>query len=164
VNSPVVTVPDERWLGLWPAGEEPVPGDRRENPVRAIQREGHVRHGQPGAHQQDVLILGDPRKSPGRPRIAYEPGRLAQLQQTVSDDSRERELERQVALLTQQHEQLMRRDSEAGPYFRAVRFAENGAGVDALIEQTGVTRTEAELIVSLHGKSRAAATVAEDPR
>jgi phosphoglycerate dehydrogenase-like enzyme len=24
VNSPVVTVPDERWLGLWPAGEEPV--------------------------------------------------------------------------------------------------------------------------------------------
>jgi phosphoglycerate dehydrogenase-like enzyme len=24
VNSPVVTVPDERWLKLWPAGEEPV--------------------------------------------------------------------------------------------------------------------------------------------
>jgi phosphoglycerate dehydrogenase-like enzyme len=24
VNSPVVTVPDERWLDLWPAGEEPV--------------------------------------------------------------------------------------------------------------------------------------------
>jgi phosphoglycerate dehydrogenase-like enzyme len=24
VNSSVVTVPDERWLGLWPAGEEPV--------------------------------------------------------------------------------------------------------------------------------------------
>jgi phosphoglycerate dehydrogenase-like enzyme len=24
VDSPVVTVPDERWLGLWPAGEEPV--------------------------------------------------------------------------------------------------------------------------------------------
>ena len=94
-------------------------------------------------------------------RLADHEDRLAQLQQTVSDDSRQRELERQVALLTQQHEQLMRRDSETGPYFRAVRFAENGAGIDALIEQTGVTRTEAELIVSLHSKSRAAATVAE---
>jgi hypothetical protein len=51
----------------------------------------------------------------------------------------------------------MLRDSEAGPYFRAVRFAENGAGLDALIEQTGVTRAEAELILSLHGKDRAAA-------
>ena len=97
-------------------------------------------------------------------RLADNEDRLAQLHKTVSDDSRARELESRVALLTQQHEQLMRRDSEAGPYFRAVRFAENGAGIDALIEQTGVTRTEAELIVSLHGKSRAAAAVAEDSR
>jgi len=94
-------------------------------------------------------------------RLADNEDRLAQLQQTVGDDSRTRELESQVALLTQQHEQLMRRDSEAGPYFRAVRFAENGAGIDALIEQTGVTRTEAELIVSLHSKSRVTAAVAE---
>lgn len=101
-----------------------------------------------------------------RMRLADNEDRLAQLHKTVSDDSRARELQAQVALLTQQHEQLMRRDSEAGPYFRAVRFAENGAGIDALIEQTGVTRTEAELIVSLHGKSRvpAATVVAEDPR
>jgi hypothetical protein len=97
-----------------------------------------------------------------RSRLADYEERLTRLQQTVGDDSRERELAAQVALLTQQHEQLMRRDSEAGPYFRAVRFAENGAGIDALIEQTGVTRAEAELIVSLHGKSRAAAT-AESP-
>lgn len=97
-----------------------------------------------------------------RSRLADYEERLTRLQQTVGDDSRERELAAQVALLTQQHEQLMRRDSEAGPYFRAVRFAENGAGIDALIEQTGVTRAEAELIVSLHGESRAAAT-AESP-
>ena len=83
--------------------------------------------------------------------------RLSLLQKSLNDDSRERELESQVALLTQQHEQLMLRDSEAGPYFRAVRFAENGAGVEALIEQTGVTRAEAELIVSLHGRERTAA-------
>src|SRR5690242_10040 len=62
-----------------------------------------------------------------RSRLASNEERLTQLQQTVGDDSRGRELASQVALLTQQHEQLMRRDSEAGPYFRAVRFAENGA-------------------------------------
>jgi hypothetical protein len=88
-------------------------------------------------------------------RLAETEGRLAVLQQLEGDDSRERELEGRIDLLTQQHEQLMLRDSEAGPYFRAVRYAENGAGVDALIEQTGVTRAEAELIVSLHGKFRA---------
>jgi hypothetical protein len=91
-----------------------------------------------------------------RSRLNDTEDRLSLLQKRVGDDSRERELESQVALLTQQHEQLMLRDSEAGPYFRAVRYAENGAGVDALIEQTGVTRAEAELIVSLHGKQRVA--------
>jgi len=92
-----------------------------------------------------------------RSRLTETEDRLTQLQNRLNDDGRERQLESQVALLTQQHEQLMLRDSEAGPYFRAVRFAENGAGIDALIEQTGVTRAEAELIVSLHGKDRAAA-------
>lgn len=88
-------------------------------------------------------------------RLAEAEGRFSALQSRVSDDSRERDLESRVARLTQQHEQLMMRDSEAGPYFRAVRYAENGAGVEALIEQTGVTRAEAELIVSLHGRPRA---------
>jgi len=88
-------------------------------------------------------------------RLEEAEGRLVVLNQLESDDSRERELEDRVDLLTQQHEQLMLRDSEAGPYFRAVRYAENGAGIEALIEQTGVTRAEAELIVSLHGKFRA---------
>jgi len=96
-----------------------------------------------------------------RSRLMDTEDRLSLLQKSLKDDSRARELEAQVALLTQQHEQLMLRDSEAGPYFRAVRFAENGAGIEALIEQTGVTRAEAELIVSLHGKDRAAAAGAE---
>lgn len=87
-------------------------------------------------------------------RLIETEGRLAVLQQMGSDDSRERELEGRVELLAQQHEQIMLRDSETGPYFRAVRYAENGAGVDALVEQTGVTRAEAELIVSLHGRFR----------
>jgi hypothetical protein len=88
-------------------------------------------------------------------RLAETEGRLSVLQSRLGDDSRERDLESRIAQLTQQHEQLMLRDSEAGPYFRAVRYAENGAGVAALIEQTGVTRAEAELIVSLHGKFKA---------
>ena len=96
-------------------------------------------------------------------RLAETEGRLSVLQSRLSDDSRERELEGQVALLAQQHEQLMLRDSEAGPYFRAVRYAENGAGVEALIEQTGVTRAEAELIVSLHGKFREDQTPPPNP-
>ena len=87
-------------------------------------------------------------------RLDQAEGRLAVLQSLGSDDSRARAVEEKLALLQQQHEQLMLRDSEAGPYFNAVRYAESGAGVDALIEQTGVTRAEAELIVSLHGKYR----------
>jgi hypothetical protein len=97
-------------------------------------------------------------------RLTETEDRLNALQNRFGDDSRERELQAQVALLTEQQEQLMLRDAEAGPYFRAVRHAENGAGVEALIEQTGVTRPEAELIVSLHGKGRVAAAAAENPR
>jgi hypothetical protein len=99
-----------------------------------------------------------------RSRLTDTEDRLSALQNRLSDDRRERELEAQVALLTEQQEQLMLRDAEAGPYFRAVRHAENGAGVDALIEQTGVTRPEAELIVSLHGKRGIASAAAENPR
>jgi hypothetical protein len=46
----------------------------------------------------------------------------------------------------------MLRDAESGPYFRAIRIAEKGASIDSLIEQTGVTRSEAELIHALHGR------------
>ena len=88
-------------------------------------------------------------------RLDQAEGRLAVLQSLGSDDSRERAVEAKLALLEQQHEQLMLRDSEAGPYFSAVRYAESGASVDALMEQTGVTLAEAQLIVSLHGKYRA---------
>jgi hypothetical protein len=80
--------------------------------------------------------------------------RLGDLAVQGSDHSRENELEARITLLTQQQEQLMLRDVETGPYFLAVRYAESGASVDSLIEQTGITRSEAELIWSLHGKGR----------
>lgn len=102
-------------------------------------------------------------------RLLETEGRLTVIQQQIRDDSRERDLESRVDLLTQQHEQLLLRDSETGPYYRAVRIAETGIGVDSLIEQTGVTRAEAELIISLHGKQRvdqadlAASSAPQDP-
>ena len=84
-------------------------------------------------------------------RMMEAEGRLSVLQALENDDTRERELEERVDLLVRQYEQLMLRDAETGPYFRAVRIAEKGASVDSMIEQTGVTRVEAELIHKLHG-------------
>ena len=63
-------------------------------------------------------------------RLTQAEGRLAVLQRLESDDSRERVLEEKLDLLTQQQEQLMMRDAEAGPYFNAVRLAEGGADID----------------------------------
>lgn len=82
-------------------------------------------------------------------RLTEVEGRLAFLQARVSDDSRE--LTDRVEMLSRQHEQIMLRDAEAGPYFRAIRIAEKGASIESLIEQTGITRSEAELIHALHG-------------
>lgn len=98
-------------------------------------------------------------------------GRCATLEQSVTDataqiealqrqlaavrdderGARDDELEARLAMLSRQQEQLMLRDSETGPYFQAVRQAEQGAGVESLMELAGVTRAEAELIVALHG-------------
>ncbi len=76
----------------------------------------------------------------------------------VHDDGRqtrrlEVELEERVALLSRQQEQLMMRDADAGPYFQAIRHAQQGASLDEILARTGVSRGEAELIVALHGGS-----------
>lgn len=68
----------------------------------------------------------------------------------------ERRIEERVATLSRQQEQLLARDSETWPYLQAIRHAENGAGIEALMERTGVTRAEAELISILHRKSAVA--------
>jgi hypothetical protein len=66
---------------------------------------------------------------------------------------RELELEERVTLLSRQQEQLMMRDADTGPYFQAIRHARQGASVEELQQRTGVSRGEAELILSLHGGS-----------
>lgn len=58
-------------------------------------------------------------------------------------------VERRLERVERQQEQLMLHDSETGPYLQAVRHAAGGADVEALVEMTGVTRAEAELIVAL---------------
>ena len=89
-------------------------------------------------------------------RLSDAEGRLGVIQAQQSDDSTSRELEERVERLSRQLEQLMLRDGDSGPYFRAVRIAEQGASIDSLIEKTGVTRAEAELILKLHAPQGAA--------
>ncbi|HEX6992995.1 MAG TPA: DUF2802 domain-containing protein [Gammaproteobacteria bacterium] len=67
----------------------------------------------------------------------------------LADDARRRALEatEQIALLA---EQTMLRDPDGGRYMQAVRAASGGASVDALISTFGLSRGEAELVVTLH--------------
>ncbi|MCC5863400.1 MAG: DUF2802 domain-containing protein [Gammaproteobacteria bacterium] len=81
---------------------------------------------------------------------------LQRVLRDVHDDGHqtrrlEAELEERVALLSRQQEQLMLRDADTGPYFQAIRQARQGATLDELLERTGISRGEAELILSLHG-------------
>lgn len=85
-------------------------------------------------------------------RVATAEAHLEALVQAEDGGQHKRQIEERVAMLSRQQEQLMLRDSETGSYFQAIRHAEKGLGVDALIERTGVTREEAELIVTLHGR------------
>lgn len=86
-------------------------------------------------------------------RVAEAETRLRLLANADDHETYRRQIEERVALLSRQQEQLMLRDSETGPYFQAIRFAEKGADVDALVARTGVTRAEAELIWALHSKA-----------
>ena len=89
-------------------------------------------------------------------RVAEAETRLQLLANADDHRAYRRQIEERVALLSRQQEQLMLRDAETGPYFQAIRYAEKGADIDALVEQTGVTRAEAELIHALHGKTASA--------
>jgi len=69
-----------------------------------------------------------------------------------AEDLRRRELEltEQIAMLARQQEQMLARDPDAGRYMQAVRAASGGASVDALMNTFGLSRSEAELVVTLH--------------
>lgn len=74
-------------------------------------------------------------------------GVASQLQKVESD----------LKNTVQQQEQLQQRDRGNLPYNDAVRLVSKGADVDELVEQCGLSRSEAELVTMLHKKSAAQA-------
>lgn len=64
-------------------------------------------------------------------------------------------LEQQVSALVEQQEQLRLRDEGSGGYSHAIRLAQRGASADELVRDCGLNRGEAELVISLHGRSAA---------
>ncbi len=74
----------------------------------------------------------------------------------LSASARQGQLETQLRLLAEQQEQLKQRDANTGPYLNAIRDAQRGLDVAALMANHGVNKGEAELIRALHGPRPAA--------
>ncbi|MCA1791226.1 MAG: DUF2802 domain-containing protein, partial [Thioalkalivibrio sp.] len=68
-------------------------------------------------------------------------------------DQRQVEMEQRLRLLTDQQEQLLMRDPETGPYHHALRLAEQGASREDLMNNCGLSRGEADLLLSLNRPS-----------
>ena len=60
------------------------------------------------------------------------------------------EIEQRVRLLADQQEHLILRDPEQGPYEHAMRLVQRGANHDELMDACGLTRGEADLLLSLY--------------
>lgn len=63
------------------------------------------------------------------------------------------ELQRDMQEAGEKMLQLEQRDLGALPYNEAVRMVANGAGADQLVEQCGLSRAEADLVLLLHRSS-----------
>lgn len=63
------------------------------------------------------------------------------------------ELQRDMQEAGEKLLQLEQRDLGALPYNEAVRMVANGAGADQLVEQCGLSRAEADLVLLLHRSS-----------
>lgn len=61
-----------------------------------------------------------------------------------------RRLEKRLRCLTEKQESLESTHERDRPYGRAIQMVHNGAGIDELVDNCGMTRNEAELIVMLH--------------
>ena len=81
------------------------------------------------------------------------------LQQTISSlngeiveyGKRIQQVEVQLKRLGIRQDQLELRELESRPYGHATKLVKKGAGIEDLIGVCGLTRGEAELIVTLHG-------------
>lgn len=83
-------------------------------------------------------------------------GRLDALSEMDANArQRQAELERHLALLAEQQDQLMIRDADTGPYLQAIRAARSGTAANELVRTYGLSEGEANLVVTLHGRGSA---------
>ncbi|MFP4682739.1 MAG: DUF2802 domain-containing protein [Ectothiorhodospira sp.] len=71
----------------------------------------------------------------------------AQAQQGEEERAR---LERQLRRLTEQQERMTQQVPEEGAYNHALRMVHQGAGRKELMENCGLSRGEADLLLSMH--------------
>ena len=104
-------------------------------------------------------------------RLAAERRRNAQLQQelelvrqsisgltagAVGMDQRMQRLEAREKVLSERQETYDNQQSEEQPYGHAIRLVQQGAGVGRLVDELGLSESEADLIVRLHGQRETA--------
>ena len=63
-------------------------------------------------------------------------------------------LEKRMRRLSERQDQLDSRDPMEQIYAHAIRLAQKGAGVDELVENCGLARGEAELLLRVHSVRR----------
>lgn len=69
----------------------------------------------------------------------------------LGQEQRQEAMEQRMRELADRQESLLMRDPETRPYAQAIRMVQKGAPLEEIIDSCGLTRGEAELIVSLHG-------------
>lgn len=69
----------------------------------------------------------------------------------VGMDRRMRRLEAQEKLLAERQETFENQQGKERPYSQAIRLVRQGAGASRLVEELGLSASEADLIVRLHG-------------
>ncbi len=87
--------------------------------------------------------------------LLRKPRWLGMLQEKRDEQELRREIEQlkaRLALLEARHEQPPEEEvAESGQYRRAIQLARQGRDVEAISASCGLSRGEAELIVSMHG-------------
>ena len=60
-------------------------------------------------------------------------------------------MQQRIDSLSERQEQLRHLDEESGSYRHAIRLAREGGSVEQLVQDCGLNRGEAELVIALHG-------------
>ncbi|MGB5465750.1 MAG: DUF2802 domain-containing protein [Sedimenticolaceae bacterium] len=104
-------------------------------------------------------------------RLAEQTARVAQLQQqmtlvsqsisgltagAVGMDRRMRRLQAREKVLTERQETYDIQQADDQPYSHAIRLVQQGAATSRLIEELGLSESEADLILRLHGRRETA--------